>query len=237
MDNNFDCLTPTPNLRSTGFVQLADRDPVVFDLDGTVADTLPVTLPCFQEALAPSLGRTPTFEEILARFGPADHQIVARWVGPEEAEAAVRRLYDAYARASGNLQPFPGMIDLLRSLRNQGRRTALFTGRGRPSTEVVLGALGLQRWFDVTVTGEEVPRVKPAPDGLLLILERLGASRERAVYVGDTVKDVEAANAAGVTAVAAAWGSLEIDRLRDRDALLVHGVEELGRLLGAYPSG
>ena len=191
---------------------------VVFDLDGTLVDTLGPTFRCFQEAVAPALGRVPAREEILDRFGPADHDIVSAWVGPAEADAAVKRLYDCYEHAFRDAGPFPGIVELVLELRRRGKRTAIFTGRGRRSTDVLLRSMGLDRLFDFVVCGDEVASPKPAPDGLLTILDALGEKAEDAVLVGDTVKDMQAALDAGVPAIAARWASPEREALSRWDA-------------------
>ena len=204
---------------------------IVFDLDGTVADTLAPTFRCFQEAVKPVLGRKPTRREVLDRFGPADHRIIADWVGEDEAADAIARLYDCYRRSYNDIEPFPGMVDLIRDLRKSGRKIALFTGRGRPSTDVVLRSMGLSSLFDFTVTGEEVPAPKPAPDGIHRILDVLNTAREETVFVGDTVSDLEAARGAGVHSVAALWDSPEPDRLVEKATIVATDVADLRKLL------
>jgi AHBA synthesis associated protein len=206
---------------------------VIFDLDGTILDTLGPTLRCFQEAVAPALGRTPSPAEVMDRFGPADQDIVAAWVGEAEAQAAVARLYDCYSRLMEATGPFPGAVDLVHAVQGTGRRVALFTGRGRPSTDMLLARMGLDGLFEATVTGEEVPHPKPAPDGLLRVLEMLGESAEAAVYVGDTLKDVAAARDAGVAAIGALWGSPEADALATAGIPVAGTIEALrGMLVG-----
>lgn len=207
------------------------RPLVIFDLDGTIVDTMPATFRCFEEALTAGLGRTPSREEIHRRMGPADQHIIADWVGPERADEAVQILYRCYAREFAAAGPFPGMVELIRKLRDSGRAVALFTGRGRPSTDLILRSMGLVDLFQVTVCGEEVPRSKPAPDGINRILEHLGRGPDEAVYVGDAVMDVTAARAAGAVSVAVTWGSPEPDRLRELDVPLAETVAELEALL------
>ncbi len=194
---------------------------VIFDLDGTVVDSLAVTFKCFAEAVAPVLGRVPGKEEILTRMGEADQRIVAGWVGEPHADEAVRRLYACYAREFATLAPFPGMVELIRDLRAAGRRTGLFTGRGRPSTDVLLRGLGIEELFDITMTGEEAPRPKPAPDGLLAVAQRLSIPPADAVYVGDSPLDVSAAISAGVTPVAALWGTHQRVELDEFEGLVM----------------
>jgi len=210
---------------------------VIFDLDGTLVDTLDATFRCFQEAVSPALGRVPSREEILERFGPADHRIVAEWVGPRQAQAAVERLYACYETAFADSGPFPGIVDLVRELRSQGRLTAIFTGRGRPSTDAILRGMQLQDLFDAVVTSDDVDHPKPAPDGLLKILELLKMKADEAVYVGDTVKDIDAARAAGMTPLAALWGSPEKATLQQTDAWVGASPKDLYSLFRAPRDG
>jgi HAD superfamily hydrolase (TIGR01509 family) len=203
----------------------------VFDLDGTLVDTLEPTFRCFQEAVTPALGRVPSRAEILQRFGPADHDIVSAWVGPEEAQAAVERLYRGYEHAFHDAGPFPGMVELVQELRRRGKRTAIFTGRGRRSTDVLLRSMALDGLFDVVVCGDEVAFPKPAPDGLFKILEILGVTALDAVFLGDTVKDLEAARGAGIPAIAALWASPEREALAGWGVAAAETVAEVAGLL------
>lgn len=210
---------------------LHDVPLIIFDLDGTVVDTLDLTVRCFQEAVAPGLGRVPDRAEVLARFGPADQHIVAEWVGPGHAEDAVQRLYACYDRELTGAGPFPGMRELLEDLRRAGRTTALFTGRGRPSTDVILQAMDLAGHFGCTVTGEEIPHPKPAPDGLLRVLALCRRSPAEAVYVGDSPLDEQAARDAGMRAVSARWSGHPRDEADGGEAVVADTVDDLRRLL------
>jgi HAD superfamily hydrolase (TIGR01509 family) len=181
----------------------------IFDLDGTLLDSLPLTFTAFREALRPWVGRDLTDQEIYARFGPADHEIVASWAGPEHAAEAVNRLMDAYARSVEQVAPYDGVLAMLEVLKGRGLRLALCTGRGRPSTELLIQHLGLGTWFDVVVTGEEVPCPKPEPDGILRTAELLEIPPGQVLYTGDSVKDVDAGVRAGAFTVAALWAGTE----------------------------
>jgi len=205
---------------------------IIFDLDGTLVDTLEPTFRCFQAAVAPALGRMPTREEILDRFGPADHQIVSEWAGPEHAEAAVKRLYACYETAFANSGPFPGIVEVIRELGRRGKLTAIFTGRGRVSTDAILRGMGLCDLFDAIVTSDEVLRPKPAPDGLIKIMELLKVTPNKTVYVGDTVKDIDAARAARTGIVGALWGSPEAAALKHAGVVTANDPRELGMRLG-----
>jgi phosphoglycolate phosphatase/AHBA synthesis associated protein len=82
----------------------------------------------------------------------------------------------------------------------------VFTGAGRGAAEILLAHAGLRKYFEVVVTGDDVVRPKPAPDGILAACEALGASPKEAAYVGDAPNDMQAAIAAQVFAVLAGWG-------------------------------
>ncbi|MDZ4804467.1 MAG: HAD family hydrolase [Candidatus Eisenbacteria bacterium] len=183
----------------------------VFDLDGTIIDSLGLTFEAMREAVRPFLDHDLTDEEIYARFGPSDHEIVAGFVAPGDADRAVRRLMAAYERGVERMPLFPGIEALLDTLADQDVVLALCTGRGRPSTDLVIRSLRLDRWFEVSVTGEEGGRPKPAPDGILETLRRLELDPAEVLYTGDSVKDVDAGLAAGTPTVAARWGGVEGD--------------------------
>jgi phosphoglycolate phosphatase-like HAD superfamily hydrolase len=105
------------------------------------------------------------------------------------------------------------------------------TGASTDAAEILLGAAGLSRFFDVVVGGDEVALPKPAPDGIRLACERLGVRPRNAAYVGDADVDLEAARRAGAVAIAAGWGHLyrpghEADRVLRRPG-------ELAMLLAA----
>ena len=183
----------------------------VFDLDGTLIDSLPLTFQVFREALRPWLDHEPTDQEIYSRFGPADHLIVSEWAPKGKEQEAVERLMAAYERGADTIVRYEGVERMLSDLRTAGLKLALCTGRGRPSTELILERLGMDSLFEKIVTGEEVPRSKPDPDGILHTCRLLGIPPAEVLYSGDSVKDVDAGLAAGCFTVAALWAGTETD--------------------------
>ena len=215
---------------------------VIFDLDGTLIDSLAQTFAAMREAVTPFLERPPTDQEIYARFGPADHWIVGEMVPPERREAAVRRLMEAYERGLAATPVFPGVRAMLEALAARGLKLGLCTGRGRPSTDLLIDRLGLAPFFAASVTGEEVPRAKPAPDGIRATAAKLGVAPEATVYVGDSIKDVEAGLAAGAWTIAALWGGIEgeppgFQRAHARARRPSEVVESVAALLVGSPGG
>jgi HAD superfamily hydrolase (TIGR01509 family) len=183
-------------------------DAVIFDMDGTLIDSMDPVNDAFIETIVAAGGPIYTHAEIVAAFpkGPSDRMLthlLGRPVAEEESADYHRRLDEKAA----SLAPYPGITDALDALA-QSKRLAVFTGAGRVSLRMLLGGTGLLERFEVITGGDEIANAKPAPDGILLTCERLGVEPARAAYVGDSGPDMEAARAAGSIAVGAAWGNL-----------------------------
>ncbi len=177
---------------------------VLFDLDGTLTDTLPLVIAAVNAALAPVWGAARTPEEIRRLFGPPEGQLIAA-EAPQDSEAIERfyRYYRAHHRHTARV--YPGVRPMLSTLLERGHLLALVTNKGRRSALITLEEFGLRRFFRAIVDGDDVSRPKPAPEGIGLALERLGAGAAEAAYVGDMPSDLLASRAAGVAAWAAAW--------------------------------
>jgi pyrophosphatase PpaX len=178
-------------------------DGVIFDLDGTLADTFPVIFTAFREATAAYLGHALTDDEIVATFGPSEVGIMQRLV-PDRWQACLGLYLAAYERAHAMCPaPFPGIDAALALLRRRGAGVAVVTGKGPDSATLSLRYLGLLERFDVVEFGLPEGGIKPR--SIARVLERWGTAPTHVAYVGDAVGDVHAARAAGVLALAAAW--------------------------------
>ena len=181
---------------------------LILDLDGTVVDSHAYTFAAIRHACAP-WGATPTDAVIHAQFGPPESTILNAFVPASAVDAAYVRLQAFYQDQAHAVQVHPELRSVLDAARRAGWRLALFTGRGADSTHLLLRALTLDAHFDAVVAGDSGLRPKPAPDGVVALLERLGCRAEDALVVGDSPLDVQAARAAGVAAVFAGWFPLD----------------------------
>jgi HAD superfamily hydrolase (TIGR01509 family) len=175
----------------------------VFDLDGTLVDSMPLVVEMFIHAVVPFRDR-PSTEEVFATLGGPLDTCVRNLLGPERAsffpEAKERML--RYEREHVlTMKPFPGARQLLQSLRERGVPVGLWTGRDRWSAEKILGAHGLADFFKATVCGDDLPTHKPDPQGLLRAISLLGADPSDTVFLGDGDADVEGGSAAAVHTV------------------------------------
>lgn len=194
-------------------------DAVIFDLDGTLADTFALIVSSWNAAVSGPMGRTYAPEEVIARFGLPEHGMIRRELdgrpGVEEAVEEFHRHYDA---EHGSVSAFPGVDTMLRSIRDAGIPMGVMTGKGRRSLDITLDKLGWTHLFGSTVTGDDVVNQKPAPDGVEKAAREIGADPKRCVYVGDSPVDIRAGNAAGMTTIAAGWHAHDRNSLRAEKA-------------------
>lgn len=181
----------------------SDRVPraVVFDLDGTLLDSLPLVLAAIQHAVEPFGGSRPT-RDIFATLGGPPEKFMANLVSDlSHVPAALARMERFHAENTQLIQPFTGAAALLDALRAQGVQTAVWTGRDRRSTEVLLAQHGLAGHFSAVVCGDDFPTHKPDPEGLREILRRLDVAPEEALFLGDADVDVLGGVACGVDTI------------------------------------
>ena len=209
-------------------------DIALFDLDGTIADTLPLIYEAFDAAFIPALGTGFSHAEIRAMFGPPDHQIIRNKVAGPQADGAISRFNTHYLdRHDALVSAFPGIAALIRSCANAGIRTAVITGKSRLTALITLDRLGLRDAFTVLYAGDDVERQKPDPDALIRALQDLAASpSEKSVMIGDSAADIVAGKAVGTTTIGVTWGSPDLDELEAaRPDYTVSTVAELEALL------
>ncbi len=186
------------------------RFPVVlFDLDGTVVDSGGIILASMRHATRTVLGREIPDEALMATVGgPGLEAQMLEFGGPENLDALVTTYRAHNEPLHRELKIFAGMDDVLIALKDEGRKLGLVSAKRRATVELAFAATEIGHLFDVVVGGDEADRQKPAPDTLLLALERLGESPSHAVYVGDSPFDMAAAKSGGLYAIGVAWGGV-----------------------------
>ncbi|MFA6961954.1 MAG: HAD family hydrolase [Opitutaceae bacterium] len=179
---------------------------VIFDLDGTLMDSMPLVMMAFAHALAPF---RPDLDEsaIFQRLGGPPAQTLLELIGDEaQATEALRRLESFGFENGASVQPFEGMRDLLQRLQSRGLSLAIWTGRDRHTTEAIFTAHDLAGFFSTVVCGDDLPTHKPHPAGMQVILSRLGVQSDEAIYAGDADADVLGGTEVGVRTVLIAHG-------------------------------
>jgi phosphoglycolate phosphatase len=222
-------------------------DAVLFDLDGTLLDTVADIALALNRAFAEQ-GWPPLAEaEVRRMIGRGAPTLVARAAAAQrrtlaaDAHAAlVERFFAHYGALqddeSFSARPYPGAEHALRELRAAGLRLAVVTNKQQRFATGLLQRLGLSGWVDLVVGGDSCERRKPDPQPLLFACEALHAAPERALMVGDSVNDVQAARAAGIAVVCVPHGYNEGQDPRSLacDAI-VETLDELPALLLRQP--
>ncbi|MEU6814615.1 HAD hydrolase-like protein [Streptomyces sp. NPDC046860] len=181
---------------------------VVFDMDGTLLDSVPTVSRAYADAIR-SLGGPPvTPDEVVAgRHVGHTELVLAHFLGRACGSAEVECFHAHLDPAVAELRPFPGVPALLDELAGAGLRLGVFTAATRRAALSMLAATGVEARFDVLVAGDDVERPKPAPDGLLLAQRQLGVPAGETAYVGDAEVDLGCADAAGSLGVHASWSA------------------------------
>lgn len=179
---------------------------VIFDLDGTIANTLPLCILAFRKSIEPLINRFISDEEIIATFGPSEEGTIMALV-PNDSQQALAD-YLRYYEALHGICPamFEGIAGLLDELSSRSVRLAMVTGKGPYSTAISLKKFNAAQYFSLVETGSAAGPRKPA--GIAAVLEQWQwGSTEDIIYVGDAPGDIEACRQVGVPVIAAAWAS------------------------------
>lgn len=190
---------------------------IVFDLDGTLIDSLGLILESYRYTMQTHLGRTMPDELWVRGMGtPLTVQMLGFAADEDEAAEMVRTYEDHnLAHHDRLVRPYPGVKEAVRELRERGSTLAIATSKRAVATRMGLRECGFpEDWFAGIVTADDVERPKPDPEPVLRALELADeADPARAVYVGDSVHDMAAGRAAGVTTAAVLWGPNSRDAL------------------------
>src|SRR5438034_9949761 len=164
---------------------------IIFDLDGTLADTFDLIVRAWNQAVSPHTGKIYSDEEVIARFGIPDAQMIRRDLAGEAGDRAVETYHDYYQREHAAIvKPVEGVNEMLAELRRREIPLGLMTGKGRRSATITLKELGWDNTFTAVVTGDDVPKQKPEPDGPLAASRMLGIEPLQCAFVGDSPADI-----------------------------------------------
>lgn len=190
--------------------------PVLFDLDGTLADTIPLLLASMRAAYASVGGDGPVDRDWLRGMGmPLRSQFMHFESNDLERVEALIAVYRDWqvANLAAYVTEYDGIRDLLGALQQAGHPIAVVTGKGDRMARMTLDHVDLLSPFEVIIGADATTRHKPDPEPLLLCAERLGVAVSESLYVGDAPNDILAARAAGMIDVWAAWGPFPASEL------------------------
>ncbi len=222
---------------------------VIFDLDGTIAQTNELIFDTFNYIAKKYVNKTFTPEQITTQFfGPPEEAGIRKLLEISDDEDviknidslvkfAVKEFYDYYESNHDRARVYEGIKELLSFLKSKGIKLAIFTGKGKITTSITLKKLGLDGFFDVVITGDDVKFHKPSGEGIRKIIEILGLSKDEVILVGDAVSDVKAGKEVGVKVISALWDSYSGEKVISLEPdFIVYSVDELRRLIESFIS-
>lgn len=205
---------------------------VIFDLDGTLADTIDIIQQHMVEAIGQH-GYVVDPHAVRSLIGrPLDVSITMLTGVTDETELAdiANTYYPRYTEATerkGDTLLFPEAVGLLRRLKDDGYAIGVVTAKITSEAEHLLRHVDIEKFVDVLVATDRVTHGKPAPDAALLALKELGADAAATWYVGDAISDVAMAHAAGMPALGITTGVASRPELEEVAEVVVDDLAEV----------
>jgi pyrophosphatase PpaX len=203
---------------------------VLFDLDGTLVDSIELIVQAATWAFTSVQGQSPDRDEIMSGIGKP---LVTQFGAYARDDAELQRLVTAYREHQlihhdALTRSYEGVNDVVAWLAHSGRSLGVVTSKIEPLAHRALDHVGLRQHFPLVVGIESTTRHKPDPDPLWFAMERLGGSAAESVYVGDSPFDLRAARAAGIDSIAVTWGAFTEAALRaENPTAVVRSAAEL----------
>ncbi len=180
---------------------------VLFDMDGTLGDTLPLCVEAYRQCVAELTGRTPGQEEVVSYFGLSDRGVLAGLLGmqPDDPALPIERFVAVYERLHPELapSPFPRAVEMLRAVKAAGLRVGLISGKEHYTampTVSYYGMEGLFEWY-----GLGLPTHNCKAERLQQVMQLWGLEPHELIYVGDAPSDISLCHSVGVRIINAAW--------------------------------
>lgn len=188
---------------------MSEYSTFLFDLDGTLIDTIPLIIESYGFATQQVLGEVyddATYRSLIGlNLATACSTLSAE---PAQADQILQAyLHHNMTHHDSRIRAFPGVMELLAELRSRGARLGVVTSKRRENALLGLELCQLGAFFGVVVAGDDVNVGKPDPECVLTALRRLSAPAAGAVMIGDSVHDVDAGRRAGAATMFVTWGA------------------------------
>ena len=209
---------------------------VIFDLDGTLSDSINSIKYCSDLALATEGYGPFTVEQYKYFVGDGAANLIRRALsaGGDTENVHFEKVYAEYRRifkenCMYQVKPYEGIPELLAALKEKGLSIAVLSNKPHAETINVIETLFGKGYFDVIQGQKENVAIKPSPEGVFQILNQLGIGAQDILYLGDTATDMKTGKSAGAFTVGALWGFRKREELEENhaDAIIAHPLELL----------
>ncbi len=186
--------------------KIAKVNTVIFDFDGTLADTFPLVYHTFKSLYKKYKGKNVYTDEIISTFGPTEPAIIEKHFSEHDIDEVKETYFKIYTDKHPELvKPRQEIKDLLDYLKGKGVKLGIMTGKSSRSLDISLQLMGLDGYFDVLVSGDDTKKPKPDPEGLLIALDKLASKPDETLFIGDSNVDVDAGKSADIPTIGIKW--------------------------------
>ena len=210
---------------------------VIFDIGGTLIKTDTAILDAVRKALKENDIILKEKEKVIQAFGKSTHVVIVAAVEQSYSGSDIDRKIDQCWESFNRIFPrkvkrdftvFPHVEEVLGKLKRRGVKLAIYTGFDRNETQFLLSGLKLAGYFDFSITKDDVKKVRPDPEALVLAINKLGVEKDECIYVGDTVADIQMAKNAKMKMVCVKTGIQENDLLsKEKPDYFVEDTKEM----------
>jgi phosphoglycolate phosphatase len=183
---------------------------VLFDLDGTLVDTLEDLSDAVNHMLK-SFGKpeleVATIKQLIGKGSRDLTQRALQTDSPDDLERGLKVLLEFNTKnIAVKSKLYPGATEILEKLASEGITMAIVSNKNESLSRLILDTLGIGHYFEIICGGDTFPVLKPSPLPLLHVVERFGLTPDQVVMVGDSINDIMAGNLAGITTIGCEWG-------------------------------
>jgi pyrophosphatase PpaX len=209
-------------------------DGFIFDIDGTLTSTNQLIFDSFNFIAKKYLNKMFTDDEIISMFGPPENDILKTLCG-DNYESAKQDYFTYYTENHWKAELYNGIKGILERLKIKKYPIGIFTGKGRDASLITLKKLGVDQYFNLIITGDDVVNHKPSSEGILKFTSKFKLKNEKVLMIGDSVADVEASREAGVKIASVLWDSYGIEEVKSLNSdYYFYTVKELSDFLLKY---
>ncbi|NWF50699.1 MAG: HAD family hydrolase [Ignavibacteriaceae bacterium] len=205
---------------------------IIFDIDGTLTSTNELIFATFNHIAGRYLNKKFTNEEITALFGPTEDVILKEMCG-DQFDNAKKDYYSFYTENHSMADLYPGIKNILEFLTNKGVLLSIYTGKGRKAAVITLKKLGIHKFFNLIVSGDDVKEHKPSAEGISVFLTKYNLSKNEVLMIGDAPSDIKASRSAGIKVASVLWDNYakKEEVLKLNSDFVFYSVEELEKFL------
>jgi pyrophosphatase PpaX len=190
-------------------IDISSKELVIFDFDGTIADTLPLCFETFRQTFQYYNNETLSDNQIEALFGSSEESIIRKRLS-NKSEKTILEAIDYYFEVyEARHDEYLSEIDhrILQTIKKiaSKKKVAIFTGKGKRGLSISLDKLGYSNVFNYIVSDDDVNKSKPHPEGLNKIVDLFKINRSKCVFFGDSEADIKSGIAAGIETIGVNW--------------------------------